>query len=785
TNVNDAPVIGALPALEGVEETAFRVVLPGETFTDVDGDILTYAVRAEGGGDLPDWLEFNPFTLILEGTPPENFFGDIALEVAVDDGRIETVQPITLSIANVNDAPVAASDVFNAGTATVITIPLDLLLSNDTDVDGDMLTVVSATDGAGFTTALDGLGNLVVTRDAALSGEIEVTYTVSDGTTTATAAVAIDLVATNNAPIITGLGDLEIDEDTELAITFPDGFVTDPEGDPVSITVTRAGGSTLPTWMTWDEATRSLSGTPPENFNGTIDLQMEASDGRVSTIQTFNLLIAPVNDVPILLAPFSDRSSVEDTEVNVLLQQDLVEDVDGDAITYGLTLADGSDIPAWLGFDADALLLTGLPPEDFAGDVELMLSISDGTATITDDFTLTVTGVNDAPELLTPLADVSTDTDGNALTTGQPFIVDAQTDLFADPDADPLIFAARLADGSALPDWLSFDGLTFAGTAPRTAAGAIEVEILASDGLEEVSDSLTLTFVEGNADPVANNDVYSASVPAGILIREEVLTANDTDADGDTLTVTSVSAAGNGTVTLEDGNVTYIPELDFEGPDSFTYTVDDGYGGTAEATVTVNVTNPFDDVYEDGDGNGVGFGGRGDDLLSGGGGNDILFGGRGNDYVLGGTGRDALFGGAGDDILNGGAGNDLIFGGRGADTIFGGEGNDLIFAGGGGGLVDGGAGNDRIFAGRGLDTFYFGSGSGRDTIYGFSTGGRRSFIEGDEIRIGVEGVENYSDLLTFASEERGGVLFDFGDGDELFLAGTRLAALDEDKFSFY
>ncbi|MEL6600506.1 MAG: cadherin-like domain-containing protein, partial [Pseudomonadota bacterium] len=266
---------------------------------------------------------------------------------------------------------------------------------------------------------------------------------------------------------------------------------------------------------------------------------------------------------------------------------------------------------------------------------------------------------------------------------------------------------------------------------------------------------------------------------------EEVLTANDTDADGDTLTVTSVSAAGNGTVTLEDGNVTYIPELDFEGPDSFTYTVDDGYGGTAEATVTVNVTNPFDDVYEDGDGNGVGFGGRGDDLLSGGGGNDILFGGRGNDYVLGGTGRDALFGGAGDDILNGGAGNDLIFGGRGADTIFGGEGNDLIFAGGGGGLVDGGAGNDRIFAGRGLDTFYFGSGSGRDTIYGFSTGGRRSFIEGDEIRIGVEGVENYSDLLTFASEERGGVLFDFGDGDELFLAGTRLAALDEDKFSFY
>ena len=527
--------------------------------------MLTYAVRLAGGADLPDWLEFNPFTLVLEGTPPPNVFGAFELEVAVSDGRIETVQDVTLTFAGINDAPEAADDVFNAGAETVITIPEALLLANDVDVDGDPLTIVSVTDGLGYTAVLDGLGNVVVERDAGLGGQIEVGYTISDGTTTASAVVTIDLIASNNAPVISGLGDLTVDEDTEIAITFPDGIATAPEGDAVELNVTRSGGSTLPVWLTWDAATRTLSGTPPENFNGVLDLQMEASDGRLSAVQTFALTIAPVNDVPVLLAPFSDRSTVEDEAINITLQQDLVEDVDGDPITYSLTQADGSAIPAWLGFDTDALVLTGLPPEDFFGDVELVISISDGTATITDDFVLSVTGINAAPELVAPLGDRVTDNDGATLTTGQPFVVDVERDLFTDPDGDPLIFAARLADGNSLPDWLSFDGLSLSGTAPRTFAGDVEGEILASDGIEQASDSFTLTFAEGNADPEARDDVYSASVPAGIIISEEVLTANDTDADGDALSVVAVSDAGNGAVTFEDGAVTYIPELDFEG----------------------------------------------------------------------------------------------------------------------------------------------------------------------------------------------------------------------------
>jgi YVTN family beta-propeller protein len=78
---------------------------------------------------------------------------------------------------------------------------------------------------------------------------------------------------------------------------------------------------------------------------------------------------------------------------------------------------------------------------------------------------------------------------------------------------------------------------------------------------------------------------------------------NDTDADGDALTVTGVGTVGNGTVSLVDGVISYTPNADFHGTDSFTYTISDGQGGTATATVKVTVKpvndgpDARDDVY--------------------------------------------------------------------------------------------------------------------------------------------------------------------------------------------
>jgi hypothetical protein len=109
----------------------------------------------------------------------------------------------------------------------------------------------------------------------------------------------------------------------------------------------------------------------------------------------------------------------------------------------------------------------------------------------------------------------------------------------------------------------------------------------AHDGLEEGNvATVTITVNPFNDDPVANDDV--AATPEGFLVVVSVL-SNDTDADGDALTVDSVTQGSDGSVTTNGTTATYTPDGGFSGVDTFTYTVIDGNGGSDEGTVTVTV----------------------------------------------------------------------------------------------------------------------------------------------------------------------------------------------------
>ena len=100
-----------------------------------------------------------------------------------------------------------------------------------------------------------------------------------------------------------------------------------------------------------------------------------------------------------------------------------------------------------------------------------------------------------------------------------------------------------------------------------------------------------------NDDPVANDDTATTNEDEAVTV--DVL-ANDTDADGDTLTIQSVTNGANGTVVNNGTDVTYTPNADFNGTDNFSYTISDGNGGTDAATVTVTVEPVNDDpVAED------------------------------------------------------------------------------------------------------------------------------------------------------------------------------------------
>ncbi len=163
-----------------------------------------------------------------------------------------------------------------------------------------------------------------------------------------------------------------------------------------------------------------------------------------------------------------------------------------------------------------------------------------------------------------------------------------------DPDGDQLTVTEVTppANGTAA---LNPDG-TVTYTPAAGYLGADSFTYTVSDGRGETATAtVIITVSEGplpNQPPVAAAD--SAATAAVTEVRINVL-ANDTDINGDRLTVAVLPAdqAANGFARVnDDGTVTYLPNAGFVGTDAFTYTVDDGQGGTATARVTVTVAAP-------------------------------------------------------------------------------------------------------------------------------------------------------------------------------------------------
>jgi len=191
-----------------------------------------------------------------------------------------------------------------------------------------------------------------------------------------------------------------------------------------------------------------------------------------------------------------------------------------------------------------------------------------------------------------------------------------------------------------------------------------------------------------NQPPVANTDSATTAQNTAVTLEASTLLANDTDANGDSLSLTEVSNPVNGSVTFSNSNVIFTPSTNFTGNASFNYSISDGQGGTSSANVIVAV-------------GGNQIGGRGNDTLTGTAGDDSLNGLRGNDSLIGNAGNDTLIGGNGTDFLLGSAGKDLLNGDNGSDTLRGGLGSDILTG------------------GNGEDIFVFASGEGIDTITDF------------------------------------------------------------------
>ena len=168
-----------------------------------------------------------------------------------------------------------------------------------------------------------------------------------------------------------------------------------------------------------------------------------------------------------------------------------------------------------------------------------------------------------------------------------------------DPDGNTLVYNIVSTPGLGQVS-LDQDTGSFTYSPNGNANGTDSFSFKVTDGnLDSNVAKVTITIVSSNHPPVTADDVMSTNEDSAVTIN---VLANDSDLDGDAITLTSVGQASSGTVTRSGNNVVYMPHANFNGADTFSYAVTDAKGAIATGKVVITV-KPVNDAPIAGAGN--------------------------------------------------------------------------------------------------------------------------------------------------------------------------------------
>jgi len=468
--------------------------------------------------------------------------------------------------------PPQASDDF---ATTDEDMPVNVAVkANDTDPDGDPLTVVSVTQGANGSSAIEGDGSVTYTPKVNFSGSDSFTYTISAEGGTDTGTVYVIVHAVNDPPVAVDDA-ITTNEDVWLNITVVDND-TDVDGDSLIVTaVTQGAKGSVVINMSPSVERKKVIYTPNANANGSDSFTYTVSDGTggsggTATATVF-MTITPVNDVPKAFADVATTS--EDTPVT-LDPRINDTDVDGDSLT--VTFASNPNRGSTV-INADSTA-TYTPDANLNGNDSFLYTISDGQGgTWSATVSVTVTPVNDAPVANNDIPPVQEDT---------PVTINV---LSNDSDIDGDILTVTLLTQPAHGTAVLNPNKTVTYTPnPNFSGGTDTFTYSVSDGNGGTDPATVfLNVIPVNDPPVAVAD--SATVAEEGTVTIPVI-ANDTDAENSALTLTAVTQGAHGTVTIVSGQARYQPAANYSGSDTFTYTIRDTASLTSVGTVSVTVT---------------------------------------------------------------------------------------------------------------------------------------------------------------------------------------------------
>ncbi|HCG7925836.1 TPA: tandem-95 repeat protein, partial [Vibrio parahaemolyticus] len=572
----DKPLATTPVTLDAIEEDGGSITITTEELLsnvdDEDKDTLSVEnlIIDKGNGTLVDngdgtWT----FTPQIDDDTEVSFTFDI-----IDDEDLVVSGSANLDILPINDAPNAENDVITTEEDTAVTIDV---LVNDSDVEGDVLNIQSASvpSEQGSVDIVD--GKLVFTPAENFNGEATITYIVTDGDLTDEAKVTVTVTPVNDSPVAVD-DTVSTQEDTVVTIdVLPND--SDVDGDKLSIqsaSVPEAQGKV-------EIVEGKLVFTPAENFNGDAEITYTVTDGQLTDEAKVTVTVNPVNDAPIIKVEAVESITEDAVNTDTVVATLTVRDTDTPEDQLTVSLENNSNGYFVLVGDEVKLTQAGVDAvnndELNLKDLTISASVSDGVnPTANDSDSLVVNRVNDAPTVENAIADqvLSEDFDAYTIDLNEVF-KDSDSSLefsVSGNNSIQISIVNGVATITPTADWNGSEALTFTATDPSG---------------QSVSQTVNFT-VAPVADIVADKATVVEDTPTIIKVL-----GNDTFEGDGVVSLDANNGPANGLVSVNpDGSVTYTPNDNYQGTDSFTYIVTSG-GVSESTTVSVDVT-PVNDA---------------------------------------------------------------------------------------------------------------------------------------------------------------------------------------------
>jgi len=545
---NDAPV-ASNSSVSTAEDTAVGATLVA---SDADGDSLTYTVLSG-----PSNGALSGVGAVRTYTPDLNFTGSDSFDFKVNDGTVDSnTATVTISINSSNDAPVAISQSVTTNEDVSASITL-----SGADNEGDPLTYTIVTQPSDGTLTVNGAApNYTYTPGLNFNGSDLFTFKVSDGTTDSnTANVTLTVTAVNDAPVASNQS-AATTEDTAVGISL---VASDVDADPLTYS-----NVSLPTDGTLSGTGSSRTYTPDLNFNGSDQFTWKANDGALdSTTVTVTITVGATNDAPV-----ASNQSITINEDTATLLSLSASDTDAVTLSYSIVVAPSSGTLSGSGANR-----TYTPDLNSNGIDSFTWKANDGLLdSNVATYTVTVSAVNDAPIADAQAVQVVEDTPTAVMLTG------------SDVDADALTYVIVTAPSQGTVTGVGA-GRTYTPNLDFTGSDSFTFKV--NDGnLDATAATVSITVVPVSDPPTA--DPLSLTTDEDVAIA---VTLTGADGDGDALTFSVLAGPFNGTLSGTPPNLTYTPNLHYNGTDLLSYQAHDGTFASASAPVSF-VINAINDA---------------------------------------------------------------------------------------------------------------------------------------------------------------------------------------------